>query len=439
MKTTSIFCMLLIGLSAAAQANFSSVFPVQWKTKIGVTTYRTNIVFRDGSIFIGSNGLDRNSRLDSLDGVFKLDGKTGKIQKQYASPLAGDNDVTGVAVDGNRLYCGSDNYDFYCYDVKTGVELWKFQTEYDVESAPVLADFNGDGKKDVFFSVEQHGFYALNGIDGSILWKNDSISSHNGNSAGLAVDINGDGVLDIISAVRGMPNTDALAGFKMAHYGDYHVAINGKNGQFLWICETGAGINSSPFLTKIGGTKYIAGLDTYGEFHLIDFNGKSVFANNFGYGHYMSPVISSKGMLCIGSSVIDINENVWAQYEYEDYEGNPVKYYSFKEETDFLDYNKVLEKVEGPTTASPVIADVMGRGVCQVLEPTEDGYISMIDENGKNPKVYKLPAGCEASLLVVDVDGDGKLEILVADLQGYLTCYSTNSKGKVDVSGFRNY
>jgi hypothetical protein len=53
--------------------------------------------------------------------------------------------------------------------------------------------------------------------------------------------------------------------------------------------------------------------------------------------------------------------------------------------------------------------------------------------------VYKLPAGCEASLLVVDVDGDGKLEILVADLQGYLTCYSTNSKGKVDVSGFRNY
>jgi uncharacterized protein (DUF2141 family) len=81
----------------------------------------------------------------------------------------------------------------------------------------------------------------------------------------------------------------------------------------------------------------------------------------------------------------------------------------------------------------------MGRGVCQVLEPTEDGYISMIDENGKNPKVYKLPAGCEASLLVVDVDGDGKLEILVADLQGYLTCYSTNSKGKVDVSGFRNY
>ena len=417
MKTINIICMLLIGMTAFAQTNFSSAFPVQWKTNIGVTTYRTNMVFQNGSIFIGSNGIDRNLRLDSLDGAYKIDGKTGKIQKQYASPLAGDNDVTGVAVDGNRLYCGSDNYDFYCYDVTTGVELWKFATEYDVESAPVLADFNGDGKKDVFFSVEQYGFYALNGIDGSVLWKNDSISSHNGNTSGLAVDINNDGVLDVVTAVRGTPNSDDRAGFKMAHYGDYHAAINGKDGTFLWVCETGAGINSSPFLTKIGGTQYIAALDTYGEFHLIDFNGKSVFANNFGYGHYMSPVVSSKGMLCIGSSVIDVNQNVWGEFEYENSQGEIVKYFSFNENVQFFDYQKALQNVEGSTTASPVIADVMSRGVCQIVVPTEDGFVSLIDENGKNPKVYKLPAGCEASFMVVDVDGDGKLEILVADLQ----------------------
>ena len=139
-----------------AQAKFSSVFPVQWKTKIGVTTYRTNMVFQNGSVFIGSNGIDRNIRIDSLDGVFQIDGKTGKIVRQYASPLAGDNDVTGIALDGNKLYCGSDNYTFYCYDTKTGSELWKFKTEYDVESALFFAVFNGEGKKDVFFSVEQY-------------------------------------------------------------------------------------------------------------------------------------------------------------------------------------------------------------------------------------------------------------------------------------------
>ena len=438
MKTISTICMLLLAITAVAQTNFSSAFPVQWKTKIGVTTYRTNMVFRNGSVFIGSNGIHRELRIDSLDGVFKIDGKTGKIQKQYASPLAGDNDVTGIAIDGNRLFCGSDNYDFYCYDITSGAELWKFETEYDVESAPVIADFNGDGKKDVFFSVEQYGFYALNGMDGSVLWKNDSISSHNGNTSGLAVDVNNDGIMDVVTAVRGTPNTNELAGFKMAHYGDYHAAINGKDGTFLWVCETGAGINSSPFLTKIGGTQYIAGLDTYGEFHLIDFNGKSIFANNFGYEHYMSPVISSKGMLCIGSGVIDLNPEVWAEYDYENAEGELVKYYSFDDSVQFFDYMKILENVEGPTTATPVIADVMNRGVCQIIEPTEDGFVSMIDENGKHPKLYKLPAGCEASLLVADIDGDGKLEILVADLQGYLTCYSTNSKGKVDVKGFRN-
>lgn len=437
LKLSLTLCCFTV-LTANAQDAFSKAFPLQWKTKIGVTTYRTNMVFRSGTVFIGSNGEDRESRIDPLDGVFCIDGKTGAIKKRYCSPIAGDNDVTGIAIDGNALYCGSDNFDFYCYDITTGLELWKYPLPHDVECVPVLADLNGDGKKDVFFSVEQHGFYALNGVDGSLLWNNDSISSHNGNTSALAIDVNNDGVMDMISAVRGTPNTDDLAGFKMAHYGDYHVAINGKDGSFLWIAETGAGVNSSPYLVNFEGKQCIAVIDTYGEFQLLDLQGNKLFGNDFGYSHYMTPVINSKGVLNLGFGGINMSSKFWQEEIRinEDTGEEEIDHY-FKSDHEFFDRTPVLENVEGPVSASAVIADVFGKGVQQFLVPSEDGYVYVIDENGQNSKGYKLPSGAEASFLVKDIDGDGKLEILVADRDGYLSCYATNSKGKVELAGFR--
>jgi hypothetical protein len=434
-KSVFFFSLFFMGVCFGQEA-LTKTFPLQWKTKIGVTTYRTNMVFQDGSIYIGSNGTDRNSRLDSLDGIIRVEGKTGKITKRYCSPLAGDNDVTGIAIDGNRLFAGSDNFTFYCYDLKSGKENWKYPVSYDVESAPVLADFNADGQKDVFFSIEQGGFYALNGIDGSLLWKNDSISSHNGNTSACPVDVNGDGVMDLISTVRGTPNSDDLAGFKMAHYGDYHVAINGKNGEFLWIVETGAGVNSSPFVGMFEGQKVIAVLDTYGEFKLLDLQGNVKFQNTFGYSHYMSPVISSKGILTLGPAAIDLSSKHWQMSSVTDPETDAEKsYYHFAEEHDFCADPK--NEDDGPFTASAVIGDVLGSGKQQILTVSESGFVYMRDENGGNPRVFKIPNGAEASIFIKDLDHDGKLEILIADMQGYLSCYSTNSKGKVELGGFR--
>jgi len=425
---TGLFIMVLLSLgSARAQEQFSKAFPLQWKVKIGVTTYRTNMVFQDGNIYIGSNGLDRNFRTDSLDGVVRVNAKTGKITKRYCPPIAGDNDVTGIAIDGNKLFCGSDNYTFYCYDITSGQELWKYPVPYDVESAPVLADFTGDGKKDVSFCVERNGFYALNGVDGTLIWKNDSISCHNGNTAALPYDVNNDGVMDLLTAADGYN----------------HCALDGKTGDVLWVKGAESGINSSPFLVTKNqspvvsfGQTLVAFVDTYGLFQLMTPQGDVILKNNSGYSQFMMPVINSKNVLYLGNYAVNLSPKYWMS---ETLEGKPEEdedtYMYLMDDTPA--FTAMDEEREETISASVVLADVLGNGTSQALVATENGTVIMRNDQGQNIKLYKLPKGAEATMLIQDIDDDGKLEILVADLDGYLSCYATNSRGKVEVGGYR--
>ena len=158
MTTKLLLITVCISMSAKvfSQESLSSKFPIKWKTKIGITTYRTNIIEEKGYVYVGSNGLDANSDFDDLDAVFKLDSKNGKIIQRYDSQLLGDNDVTGIALKNGKLYFGTDNYYFYCFDEKSGKELWKFRTPYDVESTPSIADLNNDGKDEVVFCVQHY-------------------------------------------------------------------------------------------------------------------------------------------------------------------------------------------------------------------------------------------------------------------------------------------
>ncbi len=424
-KTIFILLLTVTGMVTSwAQKSITTQFPLKWKTKIGVTTYRTNMRMNNGLLYIGSNGISRESRNDELDGVYAINPKNGKIQSTYKVPFAGDNDVTGITLAENKLFFGTDNYYFFCFDVKTGQELWKYPLPYDVESTPVNHDFNQDGTMDVSFSVQGYGFYALNGLDGSVIWSQDSISSHNGNVASLLVDVNGDGIKDVVNAGRGAANSDELAGFKMAHYGDYHFALNGKNGSILWFIESGAGIHTSPFLFETNGTKKIALCDSYGEFKVVDLNGKLISRSGFGYGTFSSPIMTKNHYLIFGNTSVQYSENIMESDEYSLFPGEKATVNSVS-----LD--------EYTISATTMIADVLGKGSMQAIGLTEQGILFIMNTDGKTlMKLQLLGKGAEASAFIRDVDGDGKLEILIADLDGYLYCYGTNSRGKVEVGGF---
>lgn len=422
----SIFILMTVCISQIyfAQTDIKKMFPLKWKQSIGITTYRTNVIEENGFVYIGSNGNNANSDNDAKDGVYKLDAKTGKLITKYQAQILGDNDVTGIALKDGKLYFGTDNYYFYCFDEKTGVELWKFKTPYDVESVPVVTDLDADGSDEVVFCVQHHGLYCLDASSGNTVWILDSISSHQGNVAPLVVDCNGDGVFDVISAFRGMPESNALAGFKMAHYGDYLLAINGKNGLPIWQKSSGAGIHSSPFLFEEDGTYQIATLDSYGEFQILDLAGNMLKAVGFGYDKYMSPVIY-EGWLLLS--------------DYQIYLGND----AFELQED--GFNKLLDekateyegKLTGTCSATTLVADVLGKGEQQFLSVSESGELYITNLKGENLAYLKLSAGAEATPLIKDVDGDGKLEILIACLDGSIYCFETNSQGSVNYGQFR--
>lgn len=419
-----ILAMLLFSGSLIAQQPIEKGFKLNWKVPVGITTYRTNMIFYKGSIFIGTNGKERNSLTDAQDGVYQLDAKSGKIQHHFQTPFMGDNDVTGIAIADNKLFFGTDNFTFFCYDLTTKKELWKRRTPYDVESAPVTEDFNQDGMKDVFFTVEGNGFYALSGLDGSTLWQKDSVNSNAGNAAPLLVDINNDGVKDIVSSMRGKPSSSEIDGFKMRHYGDYHWALDGKTGETLWLVESGAGIHNSPFSFEVKGEKRIALLDCYGEFKVVDLAGHILSTTNFGYGYFNSPVITQDQHLVIGNYAV----------EYKD------EFISVEEESGipYLNGNAQSNgvKIDGNVSATTMIADVLGKGSQQAIGVSENGILFITQTDGIELKKYLLHKGAEASVFIQDIDNDGFLELLVAELDGNLYCYKTKSKGKVEHGTF---
>lgn len=414
----------MLMMSSVSGQSITKEFPLKWKQKIGITTYRTNIIEDDGFVYIGSNGDDANADLDERDAVYKIDARTGKVANTYASQIMGDNDVTGVALYDGKLFFGTDNYYLYCFDEKSGNELWKFKTPYDVESVPVVEDLDQNGSAEVVFCVQHHGVYCLNAADGSVKWVLDSISSHEGNVAPLVVDGNNDGVLDVVCGFRGKPNSSKTAGFKMAHYGDYLMALDGKSGLPIWSAPTGAGIHASPFLYEEQGEKRIASLDAYGEFQELGVDGQLIKTIGFGYSKYMSPVVY-QGYLNLSDYWIYIGDDAFEKQE--------------------NGFNKLINEkapehsgtMNGAKSATTLVADVLGTGAQQFISVSESGDLYVSDRNGKALKELKFPTGAEATPLIKDVDGDGKLEILIASLDGYLYCYETKSEGEVFYGQFR--
>lgn len=424
MKKLVLFLLIICHFFLFSQEELNEFFPLKWKTEIGITTYRTNIIEEDGFIFVGSNGKNANSDNDELDGVHQLEVKTGKLVQSFQSQFLGDNDVTGIALKEGKIYFGTDNFYFYCFDINNGKELWKYRTPYDVESAPCIADLDGDGKDEIIFCVQKNGMYCLNAEDGSEKWVLDSISSHDGNVSPLIIDCNGDGILDVIGGFRGMPKNSKLAGFKMDHYGDYLLALSGDDGQPIWSKSTGAGIHASPYIYIENGERRIVSLDAYGELQILNLKGELIKDMEFGYNKFMSPVMYGT-RVCIASFIDDLSDSLYQIQEngFNKYIGN---------NPDDLDL-----KLKDKKSATTVIADVRGNGLFQFLAINESGILAMVNEDGSELEYFTFPAGAEATPLIKDIDGDGKLEILIASLDGNLYCYQTNSSGKVYYGQFR--
>jgi outer membrane protein assembly factor BamB len=431
-----------------AQTSIESIFPLKWKTYIGQTTYRTNILLHQNKIWLGSNGntLDKTSQ-DEFDAVFSIDTKTGQILQKIQSFIPSgqkkemsDLDVNGIAIDEQKLYFGTDEGYFYAYDISQNKILWQYKAPFlenientgNVEGCPVVVDLNQDGENDVVFSVRGRGIVALNGKTGSPLWVQ-ILTNDNGAflTSPLCVDVNADNIPDVISGGWNATSTDRES---------LLYALNGKNGEIIWKYTLGTGLKSSPILVEKGEKKAIVVASTYSVVHYIDLQGKHLYALDLNLpsgaisGLYAAATLTPNETLAIGSSWWSGDDDgLWiahlqkAEIEKENRYG--FRIVSSKAQT-FFPANRI--------TASAVVGQIIHKKSWQIAVPTEKGELLVYDENTRKLERYKMPAGSECTPLLADIDGDKKLELLIASYDGFLYCYGLPiKKAKVFSGQFR--
>ena len=98
MRTSFLFYLILAAGTAGAQNHrpVTELFPLKWKTQIGVTTYRTNMRLHDGLLYIGSNGVSRFELNDPLDGVYAIDPNDGRLTHAHTVAVGGNPTFVGV-------------------------------------------------------------------------------------------------------------------------------------------------------------------------------------------------------------------------------------------------------------------------------------------------------------------------------------------------------
>lgn len=412
--------------SGTALPGIGQQFPQKWRTKVGLTTYRHNIVYREGKIAIATNGADygQPDGGDPLDGLYLLNARNGQIERQIRLPdtTEGETDLNGLAWAGDRLYVGSDCYRLYCFST-SGQELWHYDTPGQVEGCPALTDLNGDKTPDVVAVMEDVGVMALDGISGQVLWKHTSGYAGPGlmNSPAL-YDLNQDGIDDIImgGAKHIERNYDSTWVLEDDNERPRIWAIDGKTGEPLWQIITPSRLCSSILVAEQNGQPTIYSAERDGHLRILDRYGRIQRMIKTPEGIYSSPVLnSSLNHVFLGVSGYEyslpslLNSATTGPIAGVNSLGLPYQQLT------------ATGTPAGKVSASATVADVLGRWNYQVLMPTEFGVLHVWDELGNPIFQLALPAGAEASATVADVDGDGLLELLIADYDGYLTCYDT--------------
>ncbi len=406
LTTVSLFCVpsqLLINDLEPHQT-----LTLKWKTRSGLSNYRTSVAFQNNLLLVPSNGQSTGSFLDEGDGLYVMKPDTGKVMFKYLEKREDDRDANGVAATSERMFFTSDDNTVYALNW-LGEKAWSTPSGGDVECTPALEDFDGDGTMDVCFSTESGEVTALNGKDGAALWtyQTDFMpvwtypSSKAFMSSPALADLNKDGIRDVVIGSR---NGTLFA-------------LDGKTGEVLWTfrTQTPSGIFTSVFATPT----HLLFAESYNVLYVLNYKGtpeKTIILGNSDTARtFSSPVETPEGTIIIGSSGPKKNQQgVW-----------------------IITKTKTLFKPIGKVSATPIIADILGSGSLQCVILTESGGLFTYSESGDLLGKFTLPYGGEATPFVEDMNGDGLLELVLLTSDQYVSCYQTSSTGNIYWGGFR--
>jgi len=300
----------------------------------------------------------------------------------YSSPSLGDIDGDGKL----EVVIGDDEPYIYAINGEDGSELWIYETKQSsplgvIYASPTLGDIDNDGKLEVVIGSYDHNLYALNGEDGSELWKRD-IGASIDPSAALG-DIDGDGKLEVV----------------IGCYDHKIYAINGEDGSELWNYETGGPLRSSPSLGDIdcdGKLEVVVGSHDGILYALNGEDGSECWVFQTGISVQSCPAlgdIDNDGKLEI---VIGSGDH---------------KIYAINGE----DGSKIWNYTTGSMVwSSASLGDVDGDGKLEVVIGSYDHKIYAINcEDGSESWSFSTNDWVISTPVLADLDGDGKLEVIV--------------------------
>jgi len=137
--------------------------------------------------------------------VYALRGSDGSVAWRFQTdgPVRSSPTVADVNGDGvPEVVFGSDDSTVYALNGVDGTVIWALRCDGPIRSVPAVGDIDCDGRTEVVVCGDDAGVYAIDGKSGELIWQ----SSHRGARSGAIVqsapvlaDLNGDGRLEIIT------------------------------------------------------------------------------------------------------------------------------------------------------------------------------------------------------------------------------------------------
>lgn len=427
-----LFGLGMVASIAISQAQdtqaINQFFEPVWSTKIGKTSFKTNILFYRGKLIVGSNGQRfRDWNLDEGFGLYIIDPSHGKIQHQLEGEAIGDMDVNGVIARDNRIYFGNDNDELFCYTLD-GKQLWSRPISGDLESKPILVNINADPGPELIYTTETGEVAAADPTDGKKLWsfKTSTFSGWEQTQNRFLFKVSsyaryGNGFYRE-PAVADL-NQDGTPDFLVNGQDERTYAINGTDGTLLWSFETNwYRINNRPVLLGTGkNLEIIVPHDTEKEkgFVVLNTQGKVKRFISFGesyIGANNNPMVIDDQLLMAGrGELISYNTKTWHRKTSKLPQGSFV----FGTRGGYL----------GTIDADMQLADLLGTGKPQLIVMDNEGLLMIIDPKSK--KILRklvMPSYSETTPLIADLNGNGRNELIVSCMDGKLYCYETHGR-----------